>query len=281
MIARRFASWVGAGLLVAGMSYTSVTPVLARQPEQLSRIAGVAFLDANANGVRDPGEGATFGWYKVTNGGNYFSCGFTGKGGTFGVPVNTGVFYVMPIAVKGFHTTTPIIKVDVKSIGTDVKVDMGFAPSLNAPGDPCSQYLPKRVIRQNGLGIVETATAAGRFNTLLAAAERAGLLDALLTGGPFTVFAPNDAAFSKLTDEELNAALADKAALGELLKSHIVPGKISANDVLNGAELRTLNGKILAAQLNEDVATINGTELIATDINAANGVIHVIDSVIR
>ncbi len=280
MIARRFVNWMGAGLLAVTMAHTAATPASARQTEQLSRIGGFAFLDANVNGVRDPGEGATFGWYKVTNGGSYFSCGFTGRGGTFGVPVTPGVFYVMPIAVPGFHTTTPIIRVDVKG-GVDSRVEMGFAPSYNAPGDLCSQYLPKRVVRQNGLGLVETAVAAGRFQTLLTAADRAGLLDTLLTGGPFTVFAPNDVAFSKLTDDELNALLADKAALANLLKSHIVPDKISANDVLNGAELRTLSGKVLIAALNDDTATVNGAELIATDINAANGVIHVIDTVIQ
>jgi hypothetical protein len=281
MFAHRITRIAAAALFAASLLHIAAAPAAARAPETLSRISGLAFLDANANGVRDPGEGEAFGWYKVTNGGNYFSCGYTGKGGTFGVPVKTGVFYVMPIAIKGFHTTTPIIKVDVKDIGKDVRIDMGFAPSFNAPGDPCSAYLPKRVIRSNGLGIVETATANGRFNTLLAAADRAGLLDTLLTGGPFTIFAPNDSAFSKFTDEELAAVLADKAALTDLLRSHIMSGKVSANDVLNGAELKTLSGKVLTAELKDDVATINGAELLATDIDTANGVIHVIDTVIR
>jgi uncharacterized surface protein with fasciclin (FAS1) repeats len=74
--------------------------------------------------------------------------------------------------------------------------------------------------------------------------------------------------------------LSDKALLTKILRAHIVPGKISANDVLNGAELKTLNGNVLTAALNEDVASVNGAEILATDINAANGVIHIIDSVI-
>jgi hypothetical protein len=265
---------------VVALFALSLGAVPSARAQTLSYISGSAFLDDNVNGVQDPGEGEVFGWYKVTNGGNYFTCGFTGRGGTFGVPLKTGTYYVMPVAVKGFHTTTPVVRVDVKDYGKSYPVKIGFARSVNAPGDPCSQYLPKRVARSTGLGIVETATATGNFNSLLAAVDRAGLTDVLLTGGPFTVFAPNDAAFSKLTDEEFNALINDKARLTAVLRAHIVPGRVSANDVLNGDSLTTLNGNTLAPALNEDVVTINGAEVLATDISAANGIIHVIDSVI-
>jgi hypothetical protein len=245
--------------------------------QTLSYVSGTAFLDENANGVQDPGEGSAFGWYKVTNGGNYFTCGFTaGAAASFAVPLKTGTYYVMPIAVKGFHTTTPVIRVDVKDIGKSYPIKMGFARNVGAPGDPCGQYLPKRLARPSGLGIIETAVAAGKFTTLLAAIERAGLTDALLSGGPFTVFAPTDAAFAKLPEDALN----DKAALTAILRAHVVPGRVSANDVLNGANLTTLNGNTLTAAVTEDLATVNGSELIATDIAAANGIIHMIDSVI-
>jgi hypothetical protein len=265
---------------VAALFALSFGAVPNAHAQTLSYVSGTAFLDDNVNGVQDPGEGEVFGWYKVTNGGNYFSCGFTGRGGTFGVPLQTGTYFVMPVAVKGYHTTTPVIRVDVKDVGKSYPIKMGFARSVNAPGDPCSQYLPKRLARSTGLGIVETATAAGRFNTLLNAVDRAGLTDVLLAGGPFTVFAPSDAAFSKFTDEEFGALINDKAKLTAVLRAHIVPGRISANDVLNGEALTTLNGNVLTGAVDDDVVTINGAEVIASDITAANGVIHVIDSVL-
>lgn len=267
-------------VVIAALAIGSA-PAVASQPEQtLSFVSGSAFLDANVNGVQDAGEGPAFGYFKLTNGGSYFSCGFTGKGGTFGVPVKTGTYYMMPVSVAGFHTTTPVVKVEVKAIGKSYPVKIGFARSPSALAEPCSQYLPKRIARPVGLGIIETAVSAGKFNTLLSAVERAGLTDVLLTGGPFTVFAPSDTAFAKLTDEELAAVLGNKAQLAALLRAHIVPGRISANDVLNGADLKTLNGSVLTAAVADDTASVNGAELTATDIIAANGVIHVIDSVI-
>ena len=109
-------------------------------------VAGRAFLDVNENGKRDAGEGTAFSLYKVTNGGSYFSCGYTGKDSTFGVPVSAGTYWVMPIAPKGFRTTTPIIKAEA---GTDKPniVEIGIVQDVSAPTDYCGQYSPKRVIR--------------------------------------------------------------------------------------------------------------------------------------
>lgn len=243
-------------------------------------VSGIAYLDKNLNGKRDANEPTTFGFYKLTNGGAYYTCGSVGKGSVFAVPVTTGSYYVMPIAIKGFHTTTPILKVDVKEAGKAYKVEMGFAQDPTAPGDACGQYEPKRVIRQNGLGVLETATAAGNFSTLLAAIKAAGLVDALNGNGPFTVFAPSDLAFAKFNDEELAAILADKAKLTSILKFHIVAGNVSANDVVNGAALTTLQGGSLKAEVKGDEVFVNGAKVVATDIKAANGIIHVIDSVL-
>lgn len=241
-------------------------------------VAGRAFLDVNENGKRDAGEGTAFSLYKVTNGGSYFSCGYTGKDSTFGVPVSAGTYWVMPIAPKGFRTTTPIIKAEA---GTDKPniVEIGIVQDVSAPTDYCGQYSPKRVIRQNGLGLLETAGAAG-FNTLLIAINAAGLTDALNGSGPFTVFAPNDLAFAKFTDEEIAALLADKVALANILKAHVVSGKISVNDAMNGAVLQTLGGQTLKIEQKNDEIFINGARVVATDINTANGIIHVIDTVI-
>ncbi len=262
------------GILLTGI-LTSISPASGAVQ---GFVAGRAFLDVNENGKRDAGEGTAFSLYKVTNGGSYFSCGYTGKGSTFGVPVSAGTYWVMPIAPKGFRTTTPIIKAEA---GTDKPniVEIGIVQDVSAPTDYCGQYSPKRVIRQNGLGLLETAGAAG-FNTLLIAINAAGLTDALNGSGPFTVFAPNDLAFAKFTDEEIAALLADKVALANILKAHVVSGKISVNDAVNGAVLQTLGGQTLKIEQKNDEIFINGARVVATDINTANGIIHVIDTVI-
>lgn len=243
-------------------------------------VSGVGFLDRNVNGKRDAGEPTLFSYYKVTNGGSYFTCGHTAGGDNFAVVVKPGTYYVMPIAQKGYHTTTPIIKVDVSHPGVSTKVEMGFAVDPFAAGDSCSQYTPRRVIRPNGLGILETAGAAGGFSTLLTAIDAAGLSGALSAPGPFTVFAPNDLAFAKLTDEQLAAVIADKSLLTKILTVHVVPGRFSANDIANGASLVTLGGKTLTVASTEEGLTIDGATVVASDIQTANGIVHVIDTVI-
>ena len=265
--------------IVIGTLLTGIlTPISPASGAVQGFVAGRAFLDVNENGKRDAGEGTAFSLYKVTNGGSYFSCGYTGKGSTFGVPVSAGTYWVMPIAPKGFRTTTPIIKAEAGTNKPNI-VEIGIVQDVSAPTDYCGQYSPKRVIRQNGLGLLETAGAAG-FNTLLIAINAAGLTDALNGSGPFTVFAPNDLAFAKFTDEEIAALLADKVALANILKAHVVSGKISVNDAVNGAVLQTLGGQTLKIEQKNDEIFINGARVVATDINTANGIIHVIDTVI-
>ena len=147
--------------IVIGTLLTGIlTPISPASGAVQGFVAGRAFLDVNENGKRDAGEGTAFSLYKVTNGGSYFSCGYTGKGSTFGVPVSAGTYWVMPIAPKGFRTTTPIIKAEA---GTDKPniVEIGIVQDVSAPTDYCGQYSPKRVIRQNGLGLLETALRGG------------------------------------------------------------------------------------------------------------------------
>ena len=111
----------------------------------LGRVAGVAYLDANANGKRDPGE-ALFpaAWLKVTGGGVWFVCGSVGGDATFGVTVNPGTYYVMPVAPQGYRTTTPRITTFIADRGFIGGADMGFVKDPKAPGDACDQYNPPR-----------------------------------------------------------------------------------------------------------------------------------------
>ncbi len=130
----------------------------------------------------------------------------------------------------------------------------------------------------NAKDIVDTAIAAGNFNTLATALKAAGLVETLKGTGPFTVFAPTDAAFAKIPKAQLDALLADKAKLTAVLTYHVVPGKVMSKDVKAGM-VKTVQGSSLT------VATMGGVKVdnanvIAVDIVADNGVIHIIDTVI-
>jgi uncharacterized surface protein with fasciclin (FAS1) repeats len=126
--------------------------------------------------------------------------------------------------------------------------------------------------------IVDTAVAAGSFKTLATALGAAGLVDTLKGKGPFTVFAPTDAAFAKIPKADLDALLKDKAKLTAVLTYHVVPGKVMAADVKAG-KVKTVQGSDITVSTTGGVM-VNGAKVTATDIVADNGVIHVIDTVI-
>jgi uncharacterized surface protein with fasciclin (FAS1) repeats len=128
--------------------------------------------------------------------------------------------------------------------------------------------------------IVDTAIAADDFNTLVTAVKAAGLVETLKGKGPFTVFAPTDAAFAKVPTETLNALLADKAALANVLTYHVVSGKVMAADVVKLTSAKTVQGQAVSIEVKEGKVYVNGAQVVTTDIKASNGVIHVIDAVI-
>lgn len=127
--------------------------------------------------------------------------------------------------------------------------------------------------------IVDVASENADFSTLVSAVTAAELVDTLKGDGPFTVFAPNNAAFEKV--EGLDAILANKEQLTAILTYHVVPGKVMAADVKAG-DVATVNGANIAVTVGEDgTVMLNGTaKVITTDVEASNGVIHVIDTVI-
>lgn len=127
--------------------------------------------------------------------------------------------------------------------------------------------------------IVDTAVAAGSFKTLAAALQAAGLVDTLKGAGPFTVFAPTDEAFAKIPKADLDALIADKAKLAKVLTYHVVPGKVMAADVMKLKEAKTVEGQMVRIDTSNGVK-INGANVVKADVEASNGVIHVIDSVI-
>jgi uncharacterized surface protein with fasciclin (FAS1) repeats len=128
--------------------------------------------------------------------------------------------------------------------------------------------------------IVSVAKDAGVFNTLLAAAEAAGLVETLNGEGPYTVLAPNDDAFAKLGDETIQSLLGDKEKLRMILLYHVVPGKNLAKDVVKAKTLTSAQGGEIAVTVNDSGVMVNNAKVLKTDIMAGNGVIHVIDTVI-
>ena len=130
--------------------------------------------------------------------------------------------------------------------------------------------------------IVDTAVANGNFKTLAAALSAAGLVTTVSGPGPFTVFAPTDAAFAKLPAGTVENLLKpeNKDQLTAILTYHVVPGKAMAADVVKLSEAKTVNGKMLKVKVHGGNVMINDAKVTSTDIAASNGVIHVIDSVV-
>ena len=128
--------------------------------------------------------------------------------------------------------------------------------------------------------IVDTAVGAGQFTILAKALTEAGLIQTLKGAGPFTVFAPTDEAFGKIPADQLNAILADKALLTSILTYHVVAGRLESGAVLGSSSLATVNGASLSVSLRDGAPYVNDSKIVAVDVGASNGVIHVIDTVL-
>jgi uncharacterized surface protein with fasciclin (FAS1) repeats len=133
-----------------------------------------------------------------------------------------------------------------------------------------------------GKDIVDTAVAAGSFQTLVRAVQAAELVDTLKGTGPFTLFAPTDAAFAKLPSGTVEELLKpeNKSKLQAVLTYHVVPGTVMAADVIKVTTAKTVNGQSLAVNAKNGAVMVDNAKVIKTDIVTSNGVIHVIDTVV-
>ena len=132
---------------------------------------------------------------------------------------------------------------------------------------------------RRAVNILQTARAAGSLGTLVTAIDRAGLNDVLEHAGPYTVFAPSDEAFARLPDGAVQSLLAAPDTLADVVNYHLVPGRMTAADVARRISAETLQGENLAIS-NHGVVRIDGARLVSGDLEASNGVIHVIDRVL-
>ena len=145
------------------------------------------------------------------------------------------------------------------------------AALVAAPSATSAQMAPK--------DIVSVAVEAGSFKTLAAALEAAGLVSTLQGPGPFTVFAPTDEAFAKLPAGTVEALLKDKEALTRVLTYHVVAGKVGSQQVVTLTEAETVAGIMAPIKVKDGMVWVGGAKVVTTDIQASNGVIHVIDTV--
>jgi uncharacterized surface protein with fasciclin (FAS1) repeats len=150
---------------------------------------------------------------------------------------------------------------------------MAIAMTLSASG---------MTFAQSQKDIVDTAVAAGNFKKLAAALQAAGLVDTLKGPGPFTVFAPTDEAFAKLPAGTLQDLLKpeNKQKLISILTYHVVAGKVMASQVIKLHEAKTVNGQDVKITVNGGKVMVNNANVVKTDIQCTNGVIHVIDTVL-
>jgi len=147
------------------------------------------------------------------------------------------------------------------------------AGSPNAASTPAAGAAAKK-------NIVETAVAAGKFNTLAGLLTKAGLADTLATGGPFTVFAPTDAAFKKVPKKTLAALGNDPERLKAVLLYHVAEGKVPARKVVKKARIKMLNGATVKVRVRRSGVKVNNAKVTQTDVRASNGIIHVINRVL-
>lgn len=127
--------------------------------------------------------------------------------------------------------------------------------------------------------LVETAAASGEIKTFVAAIKTAGLTDSLKSNGPYTVFAPTDAAFNKLPPGTRDALLKDKTKLAQVIGHHVIPGKVLVADVKPG-QVQTIEGDSLMIKSDNGKVTVDEANVTQSDVTADNGVIHVIDTVV-
>lgn len=173
-------------------------------------------------------------------------------------------------------------RIDITVDGSSVKVDGASVVTTDIVCDNGVIHVIDSVILPADKTIPETAEAAGKFKTLLAAAKAAGLAEVLGGEGPFTVFAPTDEAFAKLPEGTVESLLKpeNKQKLVDILKYHVVSGRVYSEDAVAAETAATLQGSSVGVTVTDQGAMVNKSKLLTTDVDASNGVIHIIDSVL-
>mgnify|MGYP006436192449 CR=1 FL=1 len=179
---------------------------------------------------------------------------------------------VVLIVYRQQHTDPTMRGMEMKNIIKAIAVTSLLAIGLNVNADEHDGAMKK--------DIVDTAVGADDFNTLVTAVQAADLVETLKGDGPFTVFAPTDEAFAAIPESDLEALLADKDQLTAVLTYHVVSGKVMAEDVVGLDSATTVQGSDVDIEVVDGSVMIDGATVVTADIEASNGVIHVIDGVL-
>ena len=195
--------------------------------------------------------------------------------------VSGNVLAKQVVGLKGAKTVNGQ-RVDIKTVDATVMIDGAKVVTTDIQCDNGVIHIIDAVILPADQNIPEVATAAGKFTTLLAAVKAAGLVDTLLGKGPFTVFAPTDEAFGKLPAGTVQELLKpeNKQKLVDILTYHVVPGRVYSEDAVAAKTAKTVQGAAISISVGSEGAKINSSKLVMTDLDASNGVIHVIDTVL-
>lgn len=190
------------------------------------------------------------------------------------------VYAKQVLDLKG-ATTVNGQRVDIKVDGSTVMIDGAKVVTTDIACDNGVIHVIDAVILPADKNIPETATGAGKFSTLLAAAKAAGLVEALSGKDALTVFAPTDEAFAKLPAGTVEGLLKpeNKQKLVDILKYHVVSGRVYSEDAVKSKSAKTLEGSTIEIRVTDKGAMVNQSKLVATDVDASNGVIHIIDAV--
>ncbi len=173
-------------------------------------------------------------------------------------------------------------QVDLKVVSGKLIVDHSTVTRADIECSNGVIHVIDQVLLPSSDDILTTAAKAGSFKTLATAIRAAGLVEALKGEGPFTVFAPTDKAFAKLPKKTLNALLQpeNRSKLVSILKYHVAPGRLYASDVVQNQAIKTLQGASIQVNKTSSGVRLNSSNLVGTDVDASNGVIHIIDSVL-
>jgi uncharacterized surface protein with fasciclin (FAS1) repeats len=196
--------------------------------------------------------------------------------------VVSGAVYAKDVTKLTNAVTVNGQRLDIGSAAGKVTIDGATVTTADVKATNGVIHIIDSVILPSDKDVIDTAVGAGKFNTLAAALKAAGLIDTLKGKGPFTVFAPTDEAFAKLPKGTVEDLLKpeNKAKLTSILTYHVVPGRVFASDVVKLKGAKTVQGGEVSIKVEGSNVSIDNAKVVSTDIDATNGVIHVIDTVI-
>lgn len=251
-----------AGAITPGTSYTVA------RGDTLGTIATRAF-------------GASRYWRAICNANSLANCNVIEVGDVLEIPTRAEADTLLASAgTAAPAATTPTPAATTPAPTPEATPEATTAATPEPTPEPTTEPAAETGTPATG-NLTEVAAASRQFEILLLALDLAGLTDSIANGGPFTVFAPTDAAFASLPEATLDTLLADPALLAEVLQFHVVPGNLSAADLAGGISLETLQGASITVDAGADGSlTVDGATVIEADVNATNGVIHVINQVL-